>query len=360
MIEPYTKKDGTIVWRARHGHGTQRSFPRKRDANEYIAEQVRNSARAKAGLETGREPITFTQLYRKWVEIADPSEWTLTMAKPALDKLGRLYLGEITTAHIGTWLVRLKQKDGKPYAEKTRRHMLAALRQVLNAGVDYGYITRSPASPRFRNSLSIPGDVRIRPIRPFETWDEVETVAQACAKRNPIAGPLVRFCCATGVRTPGEWINMLWNQIDGEILCILGTKTSASLRTLPLSHHALLALSELPQSLSGRVWIGKAGGRFDYGNWRDTDWRDALAECGLERRTPYEMRHTFATLALTAGASIADVASAMGHTDIQRCFQTYRKWTREMHERLRADLDQIGNPRPTSEPQVAASPVFMR
>lgn len=342
MIEPYKKKDGTTVWRARHGHGTQRSFPRKRDADEYIAEQVRNSARAKAGLETGREPITFSKLYLKWDRLAQPSQWTRDMLVPALDHFFSIYVGEITTEHIGHWLVSLKRQDGTPYAEKTRRHMLAALRQVLNAAVDYGYITRSPASPRFRNSLAIPSDTRVRPIRPFETWDEVEAVAAACGRRNPIAGPLVRFCCTTGVRTPGEWLNMMWNQIDGEILCILGTKTTASLRTLPLSAHALLALSELPQSLSGRVWIGKAGGRFDYGNWRDTDWREALIECSLEFRTPYEMRHTFATLALTAGASIADVASAMGHTDIQRCFQTYRKWTREMHERLCADLNKIG------------------
>lgn len=359
MIEPYKKKDGTTIWRARHGHGTQRSFPRKRDANEYIAEQVRNSARAKAGLETGREPITFAQLHRKWTEIADPSEWTLAMSQPALDKLGRLYLGEITTAHIGTWLARLEQKSGKPYTEKTRRHMLAALRQVLNAGVDYGYITRSPASPRFRNSLAVPSDTRVRPIRPFETWDEVEAVAEACARRNPIAGPLIRFCCATGIRTPGEWINMTWGQINlyDKLLFVEGTKNKLAIRTLPLSIHAIEALSQLPQSISRRVWIGKAGGPFDYANWRDADWRAALEECGLERRTPYEMRHTFATLALTAGASIAEVASAMGHTDIQRCFQTYRKWTREMHERLRTDLDKIGSP--TSEPQVAAKPLFI-
>lgn len=344
MIEKYVKKDGTTVYRVRGRKIPQRTFPRKRDAEEYEAECVRNKARAKAGLDTGRTPISFAQLYDKWREAADPSAWTLTMAAPALDKFGKKYVGEITTDDVGAWLSRLRRADGSVYSEKTKRHMLAAFRQILNAGVDYGYITRSPASPRFRSSLAVPSDSRVRPIRPFESWDEVLAVAAACEKRMPVAGPLVRFCCATGVRTPGEWLDMTWAQVNknDHLLTVHGTKNKLAIRTVPLSDRALEALEQLPQTLSGRVWFGKSGGAFDYANWRDADWRDALEECGLERRTPYEMRHTFATLALTAGASIADVASAMGHTDIQRCFQTYRKWTRDMHERLRSDLNQIG------------------
>jgi integrase len=54
------------------------------------------------------------------------------------------------------------------------------------------------------------------------------------------------------------------------------------------------------------------------------------------------MRHTFATLALGAGAAIDDVASTMGHTDIDEVYRFYRKWIPQSRERLRAVLNTIG------------------
>lgn len=333
MIERVTLEDGTVRWRARYGrNGQRKTFTRKGDAEEYVAEQARASRRRKAGLESARDAISFEQLYDLWVESAKPSDWTLSMAEPSLRYFRKRLVTELTTDQIGRWLSSLQQASGKPYSEKTKRHMLTALRQVLNAGVDYGYLSRSPASPRYRTSLSVPSDTRLREIRPFNSWDEVVAVADATTEGN-----FVKFCCLTGVRVPSEALTLRWDAVDSvrQVIKVLGTKTEGSLRTVPLCDEAMNVLSEMPRQIGGYIFV------FDYEYWRRYEWPAALADAGLEKRTPYEMRHTFATLALQNGASIADVASAMGHTDIQRCFSTYRAWTKEMHDRLRSDLNRI-------------------
>jgi integrase len=128
------------------------------------------------------------------------------------------------------------------------------------------------------------------------------------------------------------------------LLEVYGTKTAAAARIIPLSSRALEALDDLPRQISSTepVWRNRHGRPLSYINWRDTDWREGLQELELQHRSPYQMRHTFATLALSHGAAIDDVASMMGHTDIDEVFRFYRKWIPKMSDRLRGVLDTIG------------------
>ena len=341
MITKVTRADKTVAYRVRVGHGApQRTFNTKREAEEYEATQRLARQRSRAGLEADKGPITFGQLVDLWEANFSPGEWRLQMVRYSTDRWGNVRVRDIQPEALGAWLADLKGRNGQPLAEKTRAHVLETLRQVLNAGVEWGYLQKSPAR---RGAFKVPSKrAREHPIRPFESWDQVLAVATECAKLNPIAGPFVRLACATGLRVPGEIVTLQWSQIDlkGRVLTV-GSKTAAGHRTVPLSRNAIEALNDLPRSLQGRVFVGKTGGPFDYLNWRDTDWREALAACGLERRTPYEMRHTFATLALAQGASIDDVATVMGHDDISVAFDYYRKWIRTMADRLRGILDNI-------------------
>ena len=341
MIKKVIRADKSVAYRVRVGiDGPLKTFDRKEAAVEYEAEQKLARQRSRAGLGADKPNVTFQQLVDLWEANFDPSQWRMTMIRYATDRWGKVKVRDIQPEQLGEWITNLTGRNGQPLAEKTRAHVLETMRQVLNAGVEWGYLSKSPAR---RGAFKPPSKkAREHPIRPLESWDEVLAVAAACASRNPVAGPLVRFACATGIRVPGELITLRWDQIDlpGRVMTV-GSKTAAGHRTVPLSGNALAALAELPRSLRGPVFIGKTGGLFDYLNWRKTDWREALQECSLEHRTPYEMRHTFATLALAHGASIDDVATVMGHEDIAVAFNYYRKWIRTMADRLRATLDTI-------------------
>jgi integrase len=101
-------------------------------------------------------------------------------------------------------------------------------------------------------------------------------------------------------------------------------KNDRSLRTLLLSRLALEAVEE-GESLSGGQLLFPAvmGGHLNLDNWRARVRYPALNKAGLERRPPYQLRRTFATLGLASGASIVWISRYMGHADIRTTLHHY-------------------------------------
>ena len=81
------------------------------------------------------------------------------------------------------------------------------------------------------------------------------------------------------------------------------------------------------------------GGHINLDNWRRRVWYPALDRVGLERRPPYSLRHTFATLALAAGASIEWISRYMGHADIRTTLRHYIRFLPETETRTLDRLD---------------------
>lgn len=313
-------------------HGIQRTFTRKRDADEYEAHEKENRRREAAGLQVRRGPITFGELAELWKQSHEPSLWRLRMLAHAEERWSSTKVKSIHPEELGAWLHALE------LAPKTKKHILETLRQVLKAAVEWGYLERSPARP---GTFKPPSESRIRPIRPFESWSEVIAVSNALPA---IYNPLVRFVCATGLTSPSEWIDARWADVNlrERELMVHGTKTENRQRTIPLSDRALEALADLPRDPAGWLFRGKTGKRIDYGGFRRIDWPLALRKAGLEFRTPNEMRHTFATLALQAGAHLEDVSKVLGHANVDITRRYYAKWTKPRYDRFREVLDTIG------------------
>ncbi len=59
---------------------------------------------------------------------------------------------------------------------------------------------------------------------------------------------------------------------------------------------------------------------------------------GLRRRTPHDMRHTYATLRLSKGDSLAEVSKEMGHSTTEIIYRTYYKW---LPKESRSDIDEL-------------------
>jgi integrase len=153
------------------------------------------------------------------------------------------------------------------------------MRQVLEAGVEWGYLNQNPTrraavrAPRQTNS----------DIRPFQSWDEVQSVAAAARRYEA----LVQFACATGLR-PQEWIPLMWGDIDipsrtlqVNKVCLDGSihtnqgKTDAAFRAVQLQQRALEALESLPRPLAREslVFPSPGGGLIDLDKWRSMDPR---------------------------------------------------------------------------------------
>jgi integrase len=54
-------------------------------------------------------------------------------------------------------------------------------------------------------------------------------------------------------------------------------------------------------------------------------WRPALTRLGIRYRSPYETRHTYATMMLMAGMTPAFCAKQLGHS-VEMFLRTYSKW----------------------------------
>jgi len=351
-----TKREGAKPYEVRGraggklGRQYRRRFRTLAEARHFELEMARREARRKNGLPAEREDISYAELVRRFLAQYDAASkaWKADMLNYSAQRFGPTLLRDLRPDQISAWLQTLA------YKPKTRQHILDAMRQVLSAGVEWGYLERSPA-----RSTAVRGPRKGEPdVRPFRSWSQVETVAASAGEY----APLIVFACATGLR-PEEWIALQWQDLDlraGFVsvnkVCVDGVvstergKTDAAFRTVALTNRAQDALASLTRPIrSDRlVFSAPRGGLIDLDNWRARAWKNAMSHSGLAPRPPYQMRHTYASLSLAAGADIYWVSKQMGHRDISVTLKHYARFARgsavdERNRQLLNDFEATGS-----------------
>ena len=94
------------------------------------------------------------------------------------------------------------------------------------------------------------------------------------------------------------------------------------------------AWKELPEW----VFPNEEGGFLNYGNFVHRVWNKAIEKSKLRRRTPHDMRHSYATLRLSKGDSLAELSKEMGHSNPDITYRTYYKW---MPKESRSNIDEL-------------------
>jgi len=166
----------------------------------------------------------------------------------------------------------------------------------------------------------------------------------------------------TGMRT-SELIALEWSDIDWERKKIRinkaitqasrteeTTKTATGRREIDMLQNVEKVLIDQKQYTllhSKKVFLNP----FTNETWtgdqqiRKGFWIPLLKKAGVRYRNPYQTRHTFASMMLSAGENIAWVSSQMGHSNIMITTRTYARWinTKEDHgskaiEKFNSDL----------------------
>lgn len=335
------KKLGSGSWAFRYydegGRRRQRGgFRTKGEASDALATAL---DAVRLGPLASRRSLTVRELVDEYLDQHVAEENTIATLrfrlKHATKRWGDVPLERLSAHEIGAWRKRLP--EGSAY------EIHKALRQVLNAAVEWSLIDEN-AARKVRN----PEPKRSEKL-PFETWTDVEAVAEEI---GPAWAPLVLFAAATGLR-PEELLALEWADVDRRAAVPVAsvrrvytdgrvkpyTKTNRQ-RQVPLQARALAALDSIARRLDSRlVFPAKLDGHVNLYNWRRRSWDPAVKAAGIEpHRTPYALRHTYATMALRAGISTFDLSRYMG-TSLEQIDRTYGHLALDSKERAIALLD---------------------
>jgi integrase len=304
------RADGKALWAYRYRVDGWRSkrpqvggFATRDEAERALRRDLARRRRG-ATLTLNELVEEYQRIHQAAPSTIDKLRWLLSKATAAF---GEMELGALRSEEICAWRGTLP--DGYRF-EATQ-----ALRQVLNAAVAWELIDVNPARRGVPNPLR-----RFPEKRPFESWEQINALA---AELDATTGPMVLFGAATGLR-PAELVALEQRDVDrtGGVVYVRRqlvrgrvkhTKTRRSVRAVPLQAAALEALDQLPASDSRLLFPAPQGGYIDLHNFRARQWRPAQTAAGIDPiRTPYDLRHTYATFALRAGISIFDLSRFMG------------------------------------------------
>ena len=277
-----------------------------------------------------------------------------------LPALGHLKVRELHRGHIKVFLA---EKRGRGYAKNTVRLMRATLSAMLSDAVDDGIIMGNPAFGLGRRKASradrlTPAE-RIQKVRPM-SWEQRD--AFLAAVKNPRYSTLFDLLAKAGLR-PGEAFGLHPGDIDWRqrtlrverswnLQRLKHTKTYEE-RTVDLSPDLLRALER------HLVWVKAEALRC---GWGEPEWlfpndegkphdesrvrkfhKKGLKDAKLPNFRLYDLRHTYASLLLAAGAPITYVSAQLGHSNPGTTLKYYARWIPSRGKRWVDLLDRAAN-----------------
>ncbi|WP_343627008.1 Arm DNA-binding domain-containing protein [Roseateles puraquae] len=262
-----------------------------------------------------------------------------------LPEFGARPVANITKSDVLAFRAKLADKPGRTGAKLSNKrinNILGVLRQIMVEAADrYDFI--SPCA----NVKAL--KIRKSDVQPF-TLDEVQRML-AVVRADWRDYFLVRFF--TGMRT-GEAHGLKWKYVDFERRLILiretfvlgedeYTKTDSSQRDIQMSQPVFEALKRQQEATGKRdyVFCNRSGQPIDNKNFSDRVYYPLLRHLGLDRRRPYQMRHTAATLWLASGEAPEWIARQLGHANTQMLFQVYSRYVPNLTRRDGSAMDRL-------------------
>ena len=342
-------------WLARfvddQGHEHSKSFDRKIEAQAWLDEVVASQVTGTfVAPRAGR--VTVAELHAKWVDTQSHLKETTVSTRgytwPAHveSRWGAVAVADIQTTAVKSWMTDLVKSGAGP---ATVENAVGVLRQILQVAVDDRRIAQNPCV-----GIKLPRREHRR--RGYLTHQQVELLASAVNSDATV----VRLLAYTGLR----WGEMAALHIgDADMLrrrvhirqavaevrgrLVWSTPKSHEQRSVPLP--AFLA-NELAALMVGKergdlIFNAPEGGVLRVSHWRPRVFNAAVTRLtktvkGFPRVTPHDLRHTAASLAISAGANVKAVQTMLGHASAVLTLDTYADLFPDDLEQVSAALDE--------------------
>ncbi len=250
----------------------------------------------------------------------------------------------------------INANTGERLGPATINRCVLLLRQILSeASLEFGF--PNPAQ-----------DLRTLKVRkPLVEVFSLEQARAMIATAPQHWKPYLTVRLFSGLRA-GEVNGLEWSHVDfvkrqitiqqsyrnGEISA---TKNQTSDRIVQLSSVLLEALRAQRAISLGRsqfVFCSARGAPVDNHNFDRRVWRPLLQQLGLPRCRPHVMRHTCASLWLSAGENPEWIAQQLGHSNTETLFRVYSRFVPDVTRHDGSAMERLLESTPMSLPPMQA------
>lgn len=343
------RSDRPAPWRAGYrgpdGREHSGTFGRKVDAERWLRDELQKLDRG-LWVDPSAGAVRFDEYAEEWFRGLVLKPKTIAGYRSLLDSrilptLGAVELRRINPDFLRAWVAAMAA-DGLSASRmgQAKRVVSAVLAQAVNDGL----IGRNPT-----DTVKVP-KTRERDQR-YLTAEQVTDLADAVDQRMGGGAQLVKLLAYGGLRW-GEAVALRANNVD-VLRRQVHVRESATLvnGTLvwgsPKSHRSrtivmpAFLINEMAPTLSGSdlVFTSSTGRPLRSPNFLRRVWKPAVAELSLGDLVPHDLRHTAASLAISAGASVKAVQRMLGHSSAQITLDRYTHLFEDDLESLAESMD---------------------
>lgn len=356
-IESYTTQAGKR-WRVRYRtpdrrQTDKRGFTSKRQAQDFAATvEVEKMRGEYVPPKLGH--ITVGELGPAWLERKEsdlkPSAYKSLETSWRIHvepRWGTVRLSDIDLDSVERWIAdlgRTKTVDGEKVKGKGATVIIRAygvLAGVLDSAVKAKRLAKNPA----RGVENLPR--KQRKPRVYLTHGQVDALAAAAGERSTLVYVLaytgVRWGEAIGLRVKHldllrKRLTVIENAVQVNMEVHVGTPKNRKSRSVPVPDFLVV---ELARQCEGKarddlVFPGRDG-EYLRRSVSFTGWfTKAVEKADIPRVTPHDLRHTAASLAVSAGVNVKALQRMLGHASAAMTLDTYA-------ELFDDDLDAVGS-----------------
>lgn len=254
---------------------------------------------------------------------------TMMWEKLVLPTLGKHKVTDVTHTDIEALHRDITTQRGTPVRAN---RVIEVVRRAFNLAIRWEWVEKNPASGQLRN----PEEKRQRYLSP----EELSRLSAALtAHHEPVSADAIRMLMLTGARK-SEVLGATWEMFDLD--AGVWTKPSAHTKQrkehrVPVSANALTLLKRIKETATGPyVFPGKGGDQPLTDVKRS--WAAVCKAADITGARIHDLRHSFASLLVSGGASLPIIGAMLGHTQVQ----TTQRYAHLYDEPLRAAADHVG------------------
>lgn len=350
QVKKFTDKQGRTRWRTYYNdrRGVQRKLQRatRKELDEaWHGEDGNGGLRALilAGVDVrrGKRTDTVAHYQKVWERETNIAPKTMVDAKSTWrnhvePEFGALPVIEVTKQHVRTWVSELRAAGR---SDAVVQKAVIQLSRVMQTAVDHNAVAVNPVRGV---GVGASKSGRVHAIDYALSVEQVMAIVRAIDQRFAL---LVKFLAFTGVRS-GEAYALRVSDLDlnrgqawvGGSLSRVGgvhtkeTKTGAG-RVVALVPDLV---EELREHVQGKragdyVFTGAEGMPVHASNFGRRQWAPAVAKARAvvelpQRVVVHDLRHFFASWALSNGFPLVTVQQQLGHTSVTTTADMYARW----------------------------------